>query len=64
MDFKEELEKAGEEATSALKKAAEDMKKYYDKGKQPTKQSKVGEKVYIEGKEIKIMRPMKKLNDM
>ena len=63
MDFKAELEEAGREATSTLKKAAEDMKKYYDKGKQPAKQYKAGDKVYVEGKNITTTRPAKKLDD-
>ena len=36
-EFKAELEEAGREVTAALKKVAEDMKRYYDKGKQPEK---------------------------
>ena len=63
MDFKRELEEAGKEAASALKKAAEDMKRYYDKGKQPARQFKIGEKVYVEGKNITTTRPTKKLDD-
>lgn len=62
-DFKAELEEAGREATATLKKAAEDMKRYYDKGKQPAKQYKAGDKVYVEGKNITTTRPTKKLDD-
>ena len=62
-EFKAELEEAGREAMAALKKAAEDMKRYYDKGKQPAKQYKTGDRVYVEGKNITTTRPAKKLDD-
>lgn len=62
-DFKRELEEAGKEAVLALKKAAKDMKRHYDKGKQLAKQFKIGEKVYVEGKEITTAQPTKKLDD-
>ena len=64
IDFKKELEEAGKEAASALKKTAEDMKRYYDKGKQPARQFKIGEKVYVEGKNITTTRPAKKLDEI
>jgi len=63
MDFKAELEEMRREAMAALKKAAEDMKRYYDKGKQPAKQYKAGDRVYVEGKNITTTQPAKKLDD-
>ena len=47
--FERRMKKIREEAAAALKKAASDMKKYYDKGRQDVPQYQVGDKVYLEG---------------
>ena len=48
---------------AALYKAAEDMARYYDQNKQEPVIYKVGNKVWLEGKDIKTDRPCKKLED-
>jgi hypothetical protein len=61
--FGKRMKKIREEATAALKKAASDMKKYYDKGRQDAPQYQVGDKVYLEGLNITTDRPSKRLED-
>ena len=52
-----------QEATSALHKAADDMAKFYDRthGQAPSYQ--VGDKVWLDGKDLRTNRPNKKLDD-
>src|SRR3979490_302888 len=57
------MKKIREEAAAALKKAASDMKKYYDKGRQDVPQYQVGDKVYLEGLNVTTDRPSKRLED-
>ena len=55
--------KIQEEIGSVLKKAAEDMKRNFDKHRTELKEYKVGDKVWLEGVNVKMDRPMKKLDD-
>lgn len=51
------------ETKAALELTAETMKKYYDRKRQPAHPYKVGDKVYLEGLNLTIARPMTKLSD-
>ena len=61
--FVENMESARKEAEAALHKAAEDMARYYDRHRQQVDEYKVGDKVWLEGKDIQTDRPSKKLDD-
>ena len=63
-EFADEMAKIREEVGSALKKAAEDMKKYYDRNRKESVEYKPGDKVWLEGTNITTDRPSKKLGDM
>ena len=43
------MQKIREEVVVALKKAASDMKRYYDEGRQDAPEYKVGDKFYLDG---------------
>lgn len=51
------------ETESALRLTAETMKKYYDRHRQPSPDFKVGDKVYLEGLNLTVQRPMTKLSE-
>jgi len=51
------------EAEAALKKAAEDIKRYYDRKQGPSYHFKVGDRVWLEAMHILSDHPMKKLDD-
>jgi len=57
------MRKIREETTSALKKAQEHMKKYYDNKRVPAPEFKVGQKVYVDAENITTDRPSGKLDD-
>ena len=57
------MKKVREEAESALKQAAERMKRSYDRHARPTPDFVDGSKVYLEATNLKTDRPMKKLDD-
>jgi transposase InsO family protein len=61
--FTNRIKKATEEARSALQQAAEDMARFHNahRGKKVT--FKVGEKVWLDSRNIKTKRPSKKLDD-
>ena len=61
--FAKQMKKIREEAAAALEKAASDMKRYYDEGRQDAPEYQVGDKVYLEGSNISTNRPSKKLDD-
>jgi len=50
------------DAESALKRAADDMKKYYDRKRGKTPQYALGEKVWLDASNIQTGRPAKKLD--
>jgi len=50
-----------EEAKSAIYKAQDDMKKYYDRRRTPAPVFKPGDKVFLDALDIWTMRPLQKL---
>ena len=62
-NFVKRMQSARKEAESALHKAADDMARYYDRNRQQAVDYKVGDKVWLEGKDIQTNRPSKKLDD-
>ena len=62
-EFVEKMESIRKETEAALSLAAETMKKYYDRSRLPAHPYKVGDKVYLEGINLSISRPMAKLSD-
>jgi len=50
-----------EEAKSAIYKAQDDMKKYYDRRRTPAPVFKPGDKVFLDASDIWTMRPLQKL---
>lgn len=61
-DFAQRMASVHKEAQLALKEAATEMKKYYDRKRLPSRQYKPGDKVMLEAKHITSDRPMKKLD--
>lgn len=61
--FVKRMKQLQEEAQSALKAAHETMKRYYDRKRSTSFNFQVGDKVWLEGYNIKTDRPMKKLED-
>jgi hypothetical protein len=57
------MKKIRDEAMTALGKAQKNMKKYYDAKHKNAPVFKIGDKVYVEAKEIKTDRPTKKFDD-
>ena len=62
-EFADKMKQIREEVQSALKKAAEDMKRHYDKHQSESVEYKVGDKVWLEGTNLSSERPMKKLDN-
>jgi transposase InsO family protein len=60
-EFKERMKSALEEARSALTKAQEEMKTYYDRRRLPTPNFQPGDKVFLEASDIRTTRPSQKL---
>lgn len=60
--FLKSMAEARKEAEAALQKAAEDMSRFYDQGRRHLSY-KVGDMVWLDGKDIKTNRPSKKLED-
>jgi len=60
--FIEAMKRTREDAESALRKAEEDMKKYYDRKQGKTLQYILGEKVWLDASNIQTGRPTKKLD--
>ena len=61
--FVKRLQASRKEAEAALHQAAEDMARYYDQNRQEAETYKVGDKVWLDGKDIQTDRPSKKLED-
>src|ERR1700709_1732585 len=61
--FVSRMKTTREDAESSLKKAAENMKKYYDAKKGPSREYQEGQKVWLSGKNLRTDRPMAKLTD-
>ena len=62
-DFVDNLTKARTEAQAALTKAAEMMKTFYDKKRADARNYDKGDKVWLEGSNITMTRPSKKLGE-
>ena len=62
-EFAKKMQQVREDATSAIKKAQERMKKYYDQKRVPAPEFKVGDQVYVDGSKVQQNRPSEKLND-
>jgi len=60
--FVEVMKRTREDAESVLKKAADDMKKYYDWKRGKTPHYALGEKVWLDASNIQTGRPAKKLD--
>jgi RNase H-like domain found in reverse transcriptase/Reverse transcriptase (RNA-dependent DNA polymerase)/Integrase zinc binding domain/Chromo (CHRromatin Organisation MOdifier) domain len=61
--FAKRMQKTREEARSALGKAAEEMARYYNRGRSEPPEYKPGDKVYLDGTNLTTDRPAKKLDD-
>ena len=57
------MEKVREETVSALRRSQETMKKNYNKKKSQAREYKAGDKVWLEGTNIRTDRPIGKLDD-
>ena len=57
----EKMKKVTEETEAALKAAAEDMKRFYDAGRRPD-EFKVGDRVWLDTRDLSTERPSKKLD--
>lgn len=62
-DFTDRIKKATEEAKAALTMAADDMARFYDAHHADAPVYKVGDKVWLDAKDIKTKRPTKKFDD-
>jgi hypothetical protein len=62
-DFAKRIKSAEEEAKSALKKAAEDMARYYDAHRSEAPEYSIGDLVWLDARDISTDRPTKKLSD-
>ena len=60
-DFVAEMARVFKETEAALKQAAEDMKRFYDRGQRPD-DLKIREKVWLDTRDLKTDQPSKKLN--
>jgi len=60
--FVDTMKRTREDAESALKRVADDMKKYYDRKRGKTPQYALGEKVWLDTSNIQTGRPTKKLD--
>jgi len=60
--FVDAMKRTREDAESALKRAADDMKKYYDRKCSKTLKYTLGEKVWLDASNIQTGRPTKKLD--
>jgi transposase InsO family protein/predicted aspartyl protease len=61
--FAERMKNVREDAMTALTRAAKDMARFYDAHRQEAPEYKKGDKVYLEGTNIRSDRPTKKLDD-
>ncbi|KAJ8472644.1 hypothetical protein ONZ45_g16577 [Pleurotus djamor] len=60
-EFVSRMNSAVDEAKSALEKARDDMKRWYDRRRVPAPEYKVGEKVWLDANDINLQRASKKL---
>jgi len=62
-EFADRMARTILETQSALKQAADDMARYYDADRKEGEEFKVGDKVWLDARNIKTQRPAKKLDD-
>ena len=60
--FTEQMKSATEEAKSAIRKAQEDMTRYYNQKRTPAPMYKPGDRIYLDTSDIKTTRPSPKLS--
>src|SRR6266481_5644893 len=60
-EFTDRMNSALTEAKSALAKAQDDMSRYYNRRREPAPEYAPGDKVYLDGSNIRTSRPSKKL---
>jgi transposase InsO family protein len=60
-EFTDRMNSALMEAKSALAKAQDDMSRYYNRRREPAPEYAPGDKVYLDGSDIRTSRPSKKL---
>ena len=60
-DFVKNLQTIQKDTEVALKQAAEDMKRFYDRHRLPTPEYRVGQKVLLDNADLSINRPSRKL---
>jgi len=61
-EFTKRMESATEEAKSAIRKAQEDMMKYYNRRRSPVPIFKPGDRVYLDASDIKMTCPSPELS--
>jgi len=61
-EFTERMRAAIDEAKSAIRKAQNDMKRYYDRRRTPAPVFKPGNKVFLNASDIQTMHPSQKLS--
>jgi len=61
-EFMERMRVAIDEAKSAIRKAQDDMKRYYDRRRTPALVFKPGNKVFLNASDIQTMHPLQKLS--
>lgn len=61
--FVKRMSKFREEASAALKLAQEQVKRFYDRSQNPSIEYKKGDRVWLEGSNIRTDRPTKKLDN-
>jgi len=61
-EFMERMKTAIEEAKAAIRKAQDDMKKYYDRQRTPAPVFKPGDKVFLDASDIRTTCPSQKLS--
>ena len=59
--FVDEMKGVFKETEAALKQAAEDMKRFYDRGRRPN-DLEVGDRVWLDTQDLRTDRPSKKLD--
>jgi transposase InsO family protein len=63
VEFKQQMDQIWEETQAALRLSAEQMKKFYDRKREPSRNYQVGDMVWLEGYNIPTNQPSKKLGD-
>jgi len=61
-EFMERMRMAIEEAKSAIHKAQDNMKRYYDRRRTPALVFNLGNKVFLDASDIRTTRPSQKLS--